>query len=102
MARTNDYGQAGERYRAFEPWERDELVKNLVEALSQRDHAIQERRIGHLVQCVQDCGRRAAEGLSSRADGSANASSERRLGSARLTVLSARASATAEIATLTL
>ncbi|WP_437322148.1 catalase-related domain-containing protein [Sorangium sp. So ce385] len=66
-------GTPGERYRAFEPWERDELVKNLVEALSQRDRAVQERMIGDLVQCDQDYGRRVAEGLSSRADGSPRA-----------------------------
>ncbi|XWJ73188.1 catalase-related domain-containing protein [Sorangium cellulosum] len=63
IARTNDYGQAGERYRAFEPWERDELVKNLVDALSQCDRGIQERMVGHLVQCDKDYGRRVAEGL---------------------------------------
>ncbi|WP_437813968.1 catalase [Sorangium sp. So ce1078] len=74
IARTNDYGQAGERYRAFEPWERDELVKNLVEALSQCDRTIQERMIGHLTQCDQDYGRRVAEGLSSRIDESARTS----------------------------
>ncbi|WP_437972574.1 catalase-related domain-containing protein [Sorangium sp. So ce260] len=74
IARTDDHGQAGERYRAFEPWERDELVKNLVEALSQRDRTIEERMIGHLAKRDQDHGRRVAEGASSRIDGSARTS----------------------------
>ena len=26
ISRTNDYGQAGERYRTFEAWEQDELI----------------------------------------------------------------------------
>ena len=30
IERTNDYQQAGERYRAFEEWERDELILKLV------------------------------------------------------------------------
>ena len=30
ISRTNNYGQAGERYRTFEKWEQDELISNLV------------------------------------------------------------------------
>ena len=30
IERTNDFKQAGERFRAFEPWEREELIKNHV------------------------------------------------------------------------
>lgn len=37
ISRTNDHAQAGERYRSIEPWERDDLVLNLVDALSQCD-----------------------------------------------------------------
>src|SRR6185312_14632309 len=33
IPRTNDYQQAGERYLLSEPWERDDLVANLVDAL---------------------------------------------------------------------
>ncbi|MGR6010176.1 catalase-related domain-containing protein [Bacillus cereus] len=32
--RPNNYGQAGHTYRSFEEWERNELVKNLSEALA--------------------------------------------------------------------
>jgi catalase len=63
IRRTNDYGQAGERYRAFQVWERDELIKNLVAELKKCDRDIQERMVGHFTQCDQDYGRRVAQGL---------------------------------------
>jgi catalase len=63
ISRPNNYGQAGERYRAMEQWERDELISNLIGALSQCDRDIQERMVGHFSQCDADYGRRLAEGL---------------------------------------
>lgn len=63
IARTNDYGQAGDRYRTFDEWERNELIANLVAALKQCDRGVQERMIGHLGKCDADYGRRVAEGL---------------------------------------
>ena len=66
IARANDYGQAGERYRAFEPWERDDLVKNLVGALRQCNPDIQERMVHHLTRCDSDYGARVAQGLGVR------------------------------------
>lgn len=63
IAREHNYQQAGERYRAFAPWERDELVNNLVTQLTQTDRDIQERMVGHLVQCDAEYGRRVAEGV---------------------------------------
>ena len=35
LERTNDYAQAGERYRTMPDWERDDLVLNLVDLLGQ-------------------------------------------------------------------
>ena len=61
--RQSPYKQAGERYRAFEDWERDELISNLVGALKQCNPDIQERMVGHLTQCDEDYGRRIAEGI---------------------------------------
>ncbi len=63
LERTNDYQQAGERYRAFEDWERDELILNLVNTLKPARKHIQERMIWHFNQCDADYGRRVAEGL---------------------------------------
>jgi catalase len=63
IPRENNYQQAGERYRTFEAWERNELVKNLVELLSQTDRDVQERMVWHFSQCDPDYGRRVGEGL---------------------------------------
>jgi catalase len=63
IPRTNDYRQAGERYLLSEPWERDDLVHNLVDALSQCDRPIQERMVWHLLLCEDELGNRVGEGL---------------------------------------
>jgi len=63
IRRTNNYGQAGDRYRAFKPWERDELIKNLVGALKACDRDVQERMVEHLSLCDQEYGKRVAQGL---------------------------------------
>jgi catalase len=63
IGRTNDFKQAGERYRTMEDWERDELVNNLASALRQCNPDIQERMIALLTKCDEDYGRRVAEGI---------------------------------------
>ncbi len=63
IERTNDFAQAGERYRTMPDWERDDLVANLVDLLGQCERQIQDRMIGLLVQCDPDYGTRVAEGL---------------------------------------
>jgi catalase len=61
--RTNVFQQAGEQYRAFEDWERDDLISNLVKGISAATIEIQEKMIILLTQCDEDYGRRVAEGL---------------------------------------
>jgi catalase len=68
IERTNDYQQAGERFLLSQPWEQDDLVANLVGALSQTDRAIQERMVWHLYMCEDEYGRRVGEGLGITAD----------------------------------
>ena len=63
IERTNPYKQAGERYRTFADWERNELISNLVGGLKQCNKDIQERMVYHLTQCDADYGRRVAEGI---------------------------------------
>jgi hypothetical protein len=63
LARESNFSQAGERWRAFESWERDELVSNLVGALSQCGADIQQRMLWYFAQADTDYGRRVAEGL---------------------------------------
>src|SRR5699024_6331724 len=61
--RTNNYGQARETYRSFEDGERDELIKNLSEALAVCDKRIQDAMIEHFTQADEDYGRRVKEGI---------------------------------------
>ncbi len=68
ISRTNDYQQAGERYLLSEQWERDDLVANLVDALSQCDRPIQERMVWHLLLCEDELGQRVGDGLGISAD----------------------------------
>lgn len=61
-ARTaDDYRQAGERYRSFEDWERDDLIANLAEDLRQCPQNIQWRMVWHFWHCDPDYGARVAQ-----------------------------------------
>jgi catalase len=68
IPRTNDYAQAGERYLLSEQWEKDDLVTNLVDALSQCNREIQERMVWHLFMCEDELGQRVGDGLGIGAD----------------------------------
>ena len=59
---TDDYTQAGERYRTFEDWERDDLIANLVDDMKHCPEPIQLRMVWHFWHCDEDYGRRVAEG----------------------------------------
>jgi Catalase len=61
--RTNNFKQAGETYRRFEPWEKDELISNLVQALKSCPPAIRERMIAHCTEADAEYGQRLADGL---------------------------------------
>ncbi|MFK8849183.1 catalase [Streptomyces sp. Ac-502] len=63
IPRTNDYLQAGQRYCLMEDWERDDLVKNLTDLISQADRAVQERMVWHFLLVDNDLGLRVGEGL---------------------------------------
>jgi catalase len=71
ITRTNDFAQAGERYRAFETWERDELIHNLVDALKDCPKVIQQRMLSYFAQADAEYGRRVAEGIASAVGGMA-------------------------------
>lgn len=61
--RTNHYGQAGQTYRDFEDWERDDLILNMVNTLASARQVIQDKMIEHCTACDADWGRRLKEGL---------------------------------------
>lgn len=66
--RTSNTKQAGETYRRFEDWERDELIANLVGDLSECDPRIQEKMISLAEEADEEYGRRLREGLKSGND----------------------------------
>ncbi|MNI41659.1 Catalase [compost metagenome] len=63
ISRTNDFQQAGDTYRKFEPSERDELIRNLVDALSVCAPVIQDKMVEHFTYADPEYGQRVAEGL---------------------------------------
>ncbi|QKG23854.1 catalase [Actinomadura verrucosospora] len=63
IPRANDYVQAGQRYLLMEDWERDDLVDNLVDQLSQCERPIQERMVWHFLMAEDDLGLRVGKGL---------------------------------------
>ncbi|MFF3439183.1 catalase [Streptosporangium sp. NPDC002721] len=63
IPRTNDYTQAGQRYLLMEEWERDDLVRNFVDMLSQAARPVQERMVWHFLMVEDDLGLRVGEGL---------------------------------------
>lgn len=63
ISRTNDYGQAGERYRSFSDFERNDLILNLVTQLKKCNPDIQDRMVEHLTKCDPEYGSRVREGL---------------------------------------
>ncbi|TWI54997.1 catalase [Pseudomonas duriflava] len=58
-----DYKQAGERYRTFEEWEREDLINNITADLKQCPENIQLRMIWHFWHCDPDYGQRLANGV---------------------------------------
>ncbi|WP_266203027.1 catalase [Pontibacter kalidii] len=61
--RTNHFGQAGETFRNFEDWERDELINNLGNDLAKCDPRIQEKMLSYFTQADEDYGRRVKESI---------------------------------------
>ncbi len=63
ISRENNFGQAGETYRRFTDFEREELISNLSNALANCRKEIQEIMIENCTKCDPDYGKRIAEGI---------------------------------------
>ena len=61
--RQDNTKQAGETYRQFEDWEKDELISNLVGDLSICAQVIQDKMIALAEEADEEYGRRLREGL---------------------------------------
>jgi len=63
IALTNDFQQAGERYRSLSKKDQDHLVDNIVDSLSHAQLEIQRRMVENLNTADKELGRRVATGL---------------------------------------
>jgi len=66
IERTNNFAQAGQTYRQFQQWEKDDLVNNLVSALATCNKDIQQRMVSNFTQADQEYGQRLAKGLEAK------------------------------------
>jgi catalase len=60
---TNDFEQAGERYRSLRKVDQDHLVDNIVDSLGKADKPIQQRMVANLTKADPEFGKRVATGL---------------------------------------
>ncbi|MEZ4625581.1 MAG: catalase [Thermomicrobiales bacterium] len=74
--RTNNYGQAGERYRELEDADRDDLVLNLTSELGKCEPVLQEMMLEHFYHCDADFAKRVAEGIGVAVPASAMATAD--------------------------
>jgi catalase len=63
IERRNDYVQPRGRYNTMMDWERDDLVRNMGDLLSQCERDVQERMLWHFFLVHDDYGRRVGERL---------------------------------------
>ena len=102
--RQDPFTQAGAQYRAFEDWERDELISNLVGGIDVCAPQIQDTMIELLTKCDADYGQRVKDGIGkmkamkSEMNGSMNAATSNGNGSSNGNGVSNGVHAEAEMA----
>jgi len=60
---TNDFAQAGERYRSLSKMDQEHLLDNLIADLMHIDKTIQQRVVENLTKANKELGRAVAKGL---------------------------------------
>jgi catalase len=60
---TNDFQQAGERYRSLSKVDQDHLVDNIVDPLGKANKQIQQHMVANLTKADPELGKRVATGL---------------------------------------
>jgi catalase len=60
---TNDFKQAGERYRSINKIDQDHLVDNIVDSLRKADKPVQQRMVENLTKADPELGKRVEKGL---------------------------------------
>ncbi|RLL41289.1 catalase [Oceanobacillus piezotolerans] len=76
IERNDNTKQAGETYRRFEQWEKDELINNLVNDLAGCDKRIQDKMIALAEEADEEYGRRLREGIAEKSKMSDNTKTE--------------------------
>ncbi len=60
---TNDFQQAGQRYRSLSEVDQDHLVDNVADSLGKADKPIQRRMVANLAKADSELGKRVAKAL---------------------------------------
>jgi catalase len=60
---TNDFEQAGQRYRSLSKMDQDHLVDNIVDSLGKTKKTIQKRMVENLTKADAELGKRVAKGI---------------------------------------
>jgi catalase len=60
---TNDFKQAGQRYRSLSKKDQSHLVDNIADSLGKANKAIQKRAVGNFMKADAEFGKRVAKGL---------------------------------------
>jgi catalase len=60
---TNDFKQAGERYRSLSKMDQDHMVDNIMDSLGKADKPIQQRMVENLTKADPELGERVRKGL---------------------------------------
>lgn len=60
---TNDFKQAGQRYRSLSKLDQNHLIDNIVDSLGKADKPIQQRMVNNLAKADPELGKRVAKGL---------------------------------------
>jgi catalase len=63
ISRTNDFRQAGERYRSLSKVNQNHLVDNIVDSLEKSDKPIQQRMVENLAKADPELGKRVKKGI---------------------------------------
>jgi catalase len=60
---TNDFEQAGQRYRSLSKKDQEHLVGNIIDSLGKANRQIQKRMVENLTRADKELGKRVAKGL---------------------------------------
>jgi catalase len=60
---TNNFAQAGAKFRSLDSIDQDHLINNIVDSIANADKSIQERMVDNFTNADRELGARVADGL---------------------------------------